>query len=126
MFLSYMHCDDKRTLFVLKQEIEKTWDELKKIDFNSEGLINKLSEEIQEYFENLQDQTLSEHPEIEFDNIMEEYIDDNFTKLYEKYFNNEKKLVHFIDFETGYFKHWGNQINYLFLYGTEKIEILNK
>lgn len=64
--------------------------------------------EIQEYFENLQDQTLSEHPEIEFDNIMEEYIDDNFTKLYEKYFNNEKKLVHFIDFETGYFKHWGN------------------
>ena len=51
MFLSYMHCDDKRTLFVLKQEIEKTWDELKEIDFNSEGLINKLSEEIQEYFE---------------------------------------------------------------------------
>mgnify|MGYP000561287939 CR=1 FL=1 len=26
-----MHCDDKRTLFVLKQEIEETWDELKKI-----------------------------------------------------------------------------------------------
>jgi|TARA_B100001971_G_C18140060_1_gene509887 hypothetical protein len=64
--------------------------------------------EIQEYFENLQDQTLSEHPSIEFDNIMEEYIEDNFTKLYVKYFNNEKKLVHFVDFETGYFKYWGN------------------
>ncbi|MGB0642373.1 MAG: hypothetical protein ACPG8B_04165 [Nitrosopumilus sp.] len=46
-----MHCDDKRTLFVLKQEIEKTWDELKEVDFNNEELINKLSEEIKEYFE---------------------------------------------------------------------------
>ena len=45
-----MHCDDKRTLFVLKQEIEKTWDELKEADFSKEELINKLSEEIQEYF----------------------------------------------------------------------------
>ena len=35
-----MHCDDKRTLFVLK-----------KMDFSNEDLINKLSEEIQEYFE---------------------------------------------------------------------------
>ena len=51
MFLSYMHCDDKRTLFVLKQEIEKTWDELKEADFSKEELINKLSEDIQEYFE---------------------------------------------------------------------------
>jgi len=46
-----MHCDDKRTLFVLKQEIEETWEELKKMDFSNEDLINKLSEEIQEYFE---------------------------------------------------------------------------
>ncbi len=51
MFLFYMHCDDKRTLFVLKKEIEKTWDELKQADFSKEELINKLSEEIQEYFE---------------------------------------------------------------------------
>ena len=29
-----MHCDDKRTLFVLKQGIEETWEELKKIDFD--------------------------------------------------------------------------------------------
>ena len=46
-----MHCDDKRTLFVLKQVIEKTWEELKKNDFNDEYLIKQLSEEIQEYFE---------------------------------------------------------------------------
>ena len=46
-----MHCDDKRTLFVLKQRIEETWEELKKMDFGNEDLIKKLSEEIQEYFE---------------------------------------------------------------------------
>ena len=46
-----MHCDDKRTLFVLKQGIEETWDELKKIDFDDKDLIKKLSEDIQEYFE---------------------------------------------------------------------------
>ena len=51
MVVSIMHCDDKRTLFALKQEIEKTWDELKQSDFSKEELINKLSQEIQEYFE---------------------------------------------------------------------------
>ena len=34
-----MHCDDKRTLFVLKQGIEETWEELKKMDFGNEDLI---------------------------------------------------------------------------------------
>ena len=46
-----MHCDDKRTLFVLKQGIEETWEELKKTDFGDKCLIEKMSEEIQEYFE---------------------------------------------------------------------------
>ena len=46
-----MHCADKRTLFVLKQGIEETWEELKKTDFSNENLIKQLSEEIQEYFE---------------------------------------------------------------------------
>jgi predicted house-cleaning noncanonical NTP pyrophosphatase (MazG superfamily) len=46
-----MHCDDKRTLFALKQGIEETWDELKKSNFTNENLINRLSEEIQEYFQ---------------------------------------------------------------------------
>jgi hypothetical protein len=45
-----LHCDDKRTLLVLKEGIEKTWDELKKSDFSNEDLIKKLSKEIQEYF----------------------------------------------------------------------------
>ena len=45
-----MHCDDKRTLFVLKQGIEETWEELKKRDFSDKDLIEKISEEIQEYF----------------------------------------------------------------------------
>ena len=48
-----MHCDDKRTLFVLKQGIEETWEELKKTDFSNEDLIEKLSEEIQKDFEYL-------------------------------------------------------------------------
>lgn len=46
-----MHCDDKRTLFVLKQGIEETWESLKKSDFTNEDLIKKLHEEIKEYFE---------------------------------------------------------------------------
>ncbi len=46
-----MHCNDKRTLFVLKQGIEEIWEELKKTDFSNENLIKQLSEEIQEYFE---------------------------------------------------------------------------
>lgn len=46
-----MHCDDKRTLFVLKQGIEETWDSLKKSDFTDDKLIKKLNEEIKEYFE---------------------------------------------------------------------------
>jgi len=46
-----MHCDDKRTLFVLRQGIEETWEELKKRDFGDKEMIEKLSEEIQGYFE---------------------------------------------------------------------------
>ncbi|AJM92501.1 MULTISPECIES: hypothetical protein [Nitrosopumilus] len=46
-----MHCDDKRTLFVLKQGIEETWESLKKSDFTDEYLIKKLNNEIQEYFD---------------------------------------------------------------------------
>ena len=35
-----MHCDDKRTLFVLKENIEKSWEELKESKFDE----NKLKE----------------------------------------------------------------------------------
>ena len=46
-----MHCDDKRTLFVLKQGIEGTWDLLRKSDFTDKELIKRLNQEMQEYFE---------------------------------------------------------------------------
>lgn len=46
-----MHCDDKRTLFVLKEDIEKTWDEIKKSDFEDQSLVEKLNEAISDYLE---------------------------------------------------------------------------
>ena len=38
-------------MFVLKQEIEKTWNLLKEKDFNDEKTIIELNELIKEYFE---------------------------------------------------------------------------
>ena len=46
-----MHCDDKRTLFVLKEEIEKTWNELMDSDFRDQDMLKKLNESILEYLE---------------------------------------------------------------------------
>ena len=46
-----MHCDDKRMMFVLKQEIEETWNLLKEKDFMDEKSITELNELIKEYFE---------------------------------------------------------------------------
>jgi len=46
-----MHCDDKRTLYVLKGEIEKKWDLLRYVNFSDEHLINDLRAAIQDYFE---------------------------------------------------------------------------
>ena len=45
-----MHCDDKRTLYVLKEEIEKIWKELKDSDFADQKLL-KLNESVLEYQE---------------------------------------------------------------------------
>ena len=45
-----MHCDDKRTLYVLKVEIENTWNELKNSDFEDQDLLNELNEAILDYF----------------------------------------------------------------------------
>lgn len=44
-----MHCDDKRMVFVLKQEIEETWDLLKEKDFRDEKTITELNGLIKEY-----------------------------------------------------------------------------
>ena len=46
-----MHCDDKRMMYVLKQEIEQMWAELRNADFRNQKLLNNLTESIKEYEE---------------------------------------------------------------------------
>ena len=46
-----MHCDDKRTIFALKESIQKTWEELKNSDFNDKNLLKQLNELISNYQE---------------------------------------------------------------------------
>jgi len=45
-----MHCDDKRTLFVLKENIEKNWEDLKESNFDEEKL-KEFSDSLRDYFE---------------------------------------------------------------------------
>ena len=46
-----MHCDKKRMMHVLKQEIEHTWKELRNSNFQNQKLLNNLTESIKEYDE---------------------------------------------------------------------------
>ena len=46
-----MHCDDKRTLYVLKEEIEKSWKILEKSGFADQHLLEDFPTAIIEYFE---------------------------------------------------------------------------
>ena len=46
-----MHCDDKRTLFVLKEEIRKSWKELENSDFKEHKLLQKLNDTFLSYFD---------------------------------------------------------------------------
>ena len=46
-----MHCDDKRTLFVLKEEIEKAWKSLEKSGFSDQESLEKFNRALTEYFE---------------------------------------------------------------------------
>ena len=46
-----MHCDDKRTLFVLKEEIEKSWKSLEKSGFSNQELLENFNSALTEYFE---------------------------------------------------------------------------
>lgn len=46
-----MHCDDKRTLYVLKEEIQNMWDELKEKEFNDKELLEKINSGILDYLE---------------------------------------------------------------------------
>ena len=45
-----MHCDDKRTLFVLKENIENSWEELKESKFD-EMKLKEFSDALAEYFD---------------------------------------------------------------------------
>ena len=46
-----MHCDDKRTLHVLKEAIEETWRKLQDSDFRDRELLDRLNAEIGDYLE---------------------------------------------------------------------------
>ncbi|MCV0400723.1 MAG: hypothetical protein K5777_01890 [Nitrosopumilus sp.] len=46
-----MHCDDKRTLFILKKEIEKHWRLLEKSGFKDQQSLENFNSAITEYFE---------------------------------------------------------------------------
>jgi len=46
-----MHCDDKRTLFVLKEEIENAWKLLEKSGFKDQQLLEKFNNAVTDYFE---------------------------------------------------------------------------
>jgi len=46
-----MHCDDKRTLSVLKENIIGWFNELKEKDFEDKNILKKLNDSIAEYKE---------------------------------------------------------------------------
>jgi len=46
-----MHCDDKRTLFVLKEEIEKSWKSFEKSGFSDQESLEDFNSALTEYFE---------------------------------------------------------------------------
>lgn len=46
-----MHCDDKRMLFILEQEIVTCWEKLEKSDFQNESLFKELNNSIIDYNE---------------------------------------------------------------------------
>lgn len=46
-----MHCDDKRMLYVLEQQIVSTWESLKESGFQDKLLLKELNESIIDYNE---------------------------------------------------------------------------
>ena len=68
---------------------------------SNDHVLHDMMEEIQRYFGNLQDKTLSEHPEIAFDECYSElYMENHFEDVYSKYFNNndvKNKILNIID-----------------------------
>ena len=46
-----MHCDDKRTLYVLKEEVYKSWKLLEKSGFADQQLLEDFNKTVTEYFD---------------------------------------------------------------------------
>ena len=46
-----MHCDEKRTLYALKEEIQDMWDKLKEKEFEDKELLEKINSGILDYLE---------------------------------------------------------------------------
>ena len=44
-----MHCDDKRTLFALRENIERAWQRVRESDFEDGELLGELLSSIAEY-----------------------------------------------------------------------------
>ena len=49
MCIKIMHCDDKRMLYVLEQEIVSCWEKLEESDFQNESLLEELNDSIIDY-----------------------------------------------------------------------------
>ncbi len=49
MCIKIMHCDDKRMLYVLEQEIISCWEKLEDSDFQNESLLEELNDSIIDY-----------------------------------------------------------------------------
>lgn len=102
-------CDDVNTLicnFTPTLENIKFYKNMNIENYPSDDhVMYNVIEEIQRYFVNLQDKTLSEHPKIEFDEYYaENYIENHFSNIYSKYFNNENNNENNYMLLTGYFK----------------------
>ncbi len=46
-----MHCDDKRTLYVLREEVEKTLKMLQSSDYSDKLLLKNFNDAVVEYYE---------------------------------------------------------------------------
>ena len=46
-----MHCDDKRMLYVLEQEIVSCWEHLKESKFQDKAMLSELNEAVVDYNE---------------------------------------------------------------------------
>lgn len=46
-----MHCDDKRMLYVLEEQIKSCWERLQESEFENESYLKELNDSIRDYNE---------------------------------------------------------------------------